>query len=128
LEKLMMGFIALMFVTVVGSAVVILANLDQVSYSLTPSVPEGSFVTTLAVIGGVGGTIGVTCYSYWVAAKGWHSKAWVPMMRTDISIGYIITAMFALAVLIIGAEILFGTGTTISGNEGLIGLADAYGE
>lgn len=127
-EKAMMVLIGIMFVTVVGSAVIILTNLGDVPYRLTPSVPEGSFSRILAVIGGVGGTISLTCYSYWVAAKGWRGKKWVGMMRTDITSAYTLTGIFAIAVLTIGAELLFGTGTTISGNEGLVQLTDAYGE
>ena len=128
LEKVMTVLIGLMFVTVVGSAILILANLGEVDYSLAPSVPEGSFFRILGIIGGVGGTITLTCYSYWIHAKGWKGKKWIPMMRFDITSAYIITAIFAVAILVIAAELLFGTGQTIEGNEGLLGLADAYGE
>ncbi|MBG6184161.1 Mn2+/Fe2+ NRAMP family transporter [Arthrobacter sp. CAN_A214] len=128
LEKAMTIFVALMFLTVVGSAVVILANLGNVTYSLAPSVPEGSFLRILGVIGGVGGTITLTCYSYWIHAKGWIGKQWIPMMRFDITSAYVITSIFAVSVMIIGAELLFGSGMTIEGNEGLVGLADSYGD
>lgn len=127
-EKAMTVLIGVMFVTVVGSAAVVLANLGDISYSLTPSMPTGSFSRILAVIGGVGGTITLTCYSYWIAAKGWRGKKWVGMMRADISTAYVLTGIFAIAVLIVAAELLFGTGITISGNEGLVKLAEAYGD
>ncbi|WP_028281170.1 Nramp family divalent metal transporter [Arthrobacter sp. H5] len=128
LEKAMTVLIGVMFITVIGSAVLILANLGTVAYSFAPSVPEGSFVRILGIIGGVGGTITLTCYSYWIHSKGWKGKQWIPMMRFDITSAFIITGIFAIAILIIAAELLFGTGTTIEGNDGLLGLADAYGE
>lgn len=128
LEKAMTALIGLMFITVVGSAVLILLNLGDVTYGLTPSIPEGSFFRILGIIGGVGGTITLTCYSYWIHAKGWKGKKWIPMMRFDITSAYIITGIFAIAILIIAAELLFGSGTTIEGNDGLIGLADTYGD
>lgn len=127
-EKAMTVFTGIMFLTVVGSATVILVNLGDVSYSLTPSIPDGSFSRILAIIGGVGGTISLTCYSYWIAAKGWSGRKWLGMMRVDITTAYTLTGVFAVAVLIIAAELLFGTGVTISGNQGLVELADAYGQ
>jgi len=128
LEKSMTVLVGVMFVTVVGSALVILASLGSVDYTLVPSVPEGSFFRVLGVIGGVGGTITLTCYSYWIQEKGWRGRKWISMMRFDITTAYIITAIFAISVLIISAELLFGTGISFDGNEGLVTLADNYGE
>ena len=45
-------------------------------------------------------------------------------MRTDLTLGYALTALFMVSMLIIGAELLFGTGTSISDEEGLLALAD----
>lgn len=127
LEKAMTAFVGIMFITVVGSAILIMANVGEVTYSLAPSIPEGSLVRIIGIIGGVGGTITLTCYSYWIHAKGWKGQKWIPMMRFDITSGYIVTGIFAVSMLIIAAELLFGSGTAIEGNEGLVGLADAYG-
>lgn len=127
LEKVMTALVGIMFVTVVGSAVVILVNLGNVEYTMVPSIPEGSFVRVLGVIGGVGGTITLACYSYWIKDKGWKSSKWISMMRFDISVAYALTAMFALSVLIIAAELMFGSGITFEGNQGIVVLADNYG-
>lgn len=128
LEKSMTVLVGVMFVTVVGSAIVILANLGSIEYTLVPSVPEGSFFRVLGVIGGVGGTITLTCYSYWIQEKGWRSRKWISMMRFDITTAYVVTTIFAISVLIIAAELLFGSGISFDGNEGLVTLADNYGE
>jgi Mn2+/Fe2+ NRAMP family transporter len=128
LEKLMTVLIGIMFVTVIGSAFIILANLGDVSYSMAPSIPEGSFFKILGIIGGVGGSISLTCYSYWLHAKGWRDKKWMPIMKIDLGTAFTITGIFAIAVMIIAAELLFGSGTTISGTKGLLGLAETYGE
>lgn len=90
--------------------------------------PKGSFATILGLIGGVGGSITLACYGYWLQAKGWSGKRWMPTMRIDNGVAYTVTGIFAVAIMIIAAELLFGTGTTINGNQGLLGLADAYGE
>lgn len=127
LEKAMTLLVGVMFITVIGSAIVILLNMGHVEYTLVPSIPEGSIVRVLGVIGGVGGTITLACYSYWIKDKGWKGGKWIQMMRFDISVAYILTAMFAVSVLIIAAELLFGTGITFDGNEGIVVLAENYG-
>jgi Mn2+/Fe2+ NRAMP family transporter len=126
LEKVMMALIGLMVVTVIGSAVMILANLGDVSYGVVPSIPEGSFFRILGIIGGVGGTLALVYYGYWLQAKGWKGKQWMPIMKTDVFVAYAVTAIFSIAVMIIAAELLFGTGIRFNGNDALFGLANAY--
>jgi Mn2+/Fe2+ NRAMP family transporter len=54
------------------------------------------------------------------------------MMRLDSGVGFVITGLFMISMLIIGASFLYGTGTNISGEEGLVAVAgpmsDRYGE
>jgi NADH:ubiquinone oxidoreductase subunit 2 (subunit N) len=45
-------------------------------------------------------------------------------MRADAAVGYILTGVFMISMLIIGAEFLFGTGTSIDSEEGLVALTD----
>jgi Mn2+/Fe2+ NRAMP family transporter len=49
-------------------------------------------------------------------------------MRLDAGLGYVVTAIFGLAVMVIGAELLFGTGRSIGEEEGLVNLAGPLGE
>jgi Mn2+/Fe2+ NRAMP family transporter len=46
------------------------------------------------------------------------------MMRTDLGVGYIATGLFMVAMLVIGAELLFVSGQSISEEEGLVALSD----
>ncbi|WP_246206646.1 Nramp family divalent metal transporter [Virgibacillus ihumii] len=128
LEGLMKVLIGIMFVSIIGSAVIIAVNAGTVDYGVVPSIPEGSFFKILGILGGVGASITLTSYSYWIYAKGWRDRRWMSIMKLDVSVAYIVTGMFAISVMIIAAELLFGSGVTISGNDGLVGLADAYGE
>jgi Mn2+/Fe2+ NRAMP family transporter len=128
LERIMTVLVAIMFITVVGSAVMLLPSLGDLAWGVVPKVPEGSLLKVLGLIGGVGGSITLASYGYWLHAKGWKGKAWVPVMKIDASVAYIITGIFGVALIIIGAEFLFGTGLKISGTEGLLALANPYGE
>jgi Mn2+/Fe2+ NRAMP family transporter len=127
-ERVMEGFVILMFITIVGTAIATLPNLGELFTGLVPSLPEGSFLYALGVMGGVGATIGVTFYGYWVREKGWSNPSWIPTMRLDTSVGYIATGIFVLAILVVGAQLLFGTGRTIGDEEGLVALSDPIGE
>jgi len=127
-ERVMKVLVGLMFVTVVGSAVLILPTFGEFAGGLTPRVPDGSLLYLLGLIGGVGGTVILASYGYWLREKGWRGSDWVPTMRTDAFVAYAITALFILATLIIGARFLYGTGQSIEGEDGLLGLANLMGE
>jgi Mn2+/Fe2+ NRAMP family transporter len=53
-------------------------------------------------------------------------------MRVDSGVGFIITGLFMISMLIVGAAFLYGTGTSIADEEGLVTVADPmaqrYGE
>lgn len=72
-EKITAGLVALMFVTVVGLAVIALPNVPEMLTGLVPRIPEGGLVYTLALAGGVGGTITLAAYGYWLREKGWYT-------------------------------------------------------
>lgn len=123
IEKIMTVFVGIMFVTVVGTAILVGPNLLEIGRGLVPKLPEGSTIYVLGLIGGVGGTITMASYGYWTMAKGWRGPRWLSMMRTDNTVGYVTTGFFVLAMLVVGAEILLGTDVT-SGDQGLVQLAD----
>lgn len=123
LEKVMTAFTAVMFVTVVGTAVLVAPRLADVGAGLAPRLPDGSLVYVLGLIGGVGGTITMAAYGYWTMAKGWRGSSWLPMMRTDNAVGYATTGVFVVAMLIVGAELLQGH-DVVTGDKGLLTLGD----
>src|SRR3546814_18307415 len=93
---------------VVGVVLAILAapNFGEALGGLVPRLPDGSVIYTLGLIGGVGGTITLAAYGYWVNAKGWNTTAWMGMLRFDNRVAYIVTGIFVVAMLIVGAELL----------------------
>ena len=124
LEKIMTVLVGVMFVTVVGTAVLVGPNLLELGNGLVPRLPEGSVAYVLGLMGGVGGTITMASYGYWTFAKGWRSPRWLPFMRTDNAVGYITTGIFVVAMMVVGAEMLLGQDLTES-DEGLLWLSDA---
>ncbi|GAB3283848.1 Nramp family divalent metal transporter [Parasphingorhabdus pacifica] len=124
LEKVMTVLVGVMFVTVVGTALMIGPSLPALGKGLIPSLPDGSVVYVLGLMGGVGGTITMAAYGYWTLAKGWRSPKWLPFMRTDNAVGYITTGIFVVAMLVVGAEMLRGQ-NLVDDSEGLLYLGEA---
>lgn len=128
-EKLMTGLVAVMFVTVIGLAAIVVPDLPALARGLVPSLPAGSAFYTLGLIGGVGGTITLAAYGYWIGEKGWRGPGWMRIMRLDNRIGYAVTGVFVIAMLIVGAELLYASGIALSrGDRGLLDLDEVLRE
>ncbi len=124
-EKITAVLVGLMFVTVVGLAVIAVPNVPAMFAGLVPMIPEGGVVYTLALAGGVGGTITLAAYGYWLREKGWYTPKWMRVMRIDNSMAYVMTGIFVVAMLIVGAEVVRSAGVALSsGDAGLLDLYD----
>ncbi|MER7814802.1 Nramp family divalent metal transporter [Streptomyces sp. NPDC096153] len=131
-EKVMTVLVGVMFVVTVYLAVRVAPNLGDAFAGLVPVLPDGSLVYTLGLIGGVGGTITLAAYGYWVNAKGWKDAGWMKVMRLDNRVAYLTTGIFVVAMLFVGAELLHSSGIAITkGDKGLLDLGtileDRYG-
>ncbi|MGW7287009.1 Nramp family divalent metal transporter [Streptomyces sp. NPDC054847] len=131
-EKVMTVLIGIMFVVVVYVAIRVTPDIGAAFAGLAPVLPDGSLLYTLGLIGGVGGTITMAAYGYWVNAKGWTNTGWMKVMRLDNRVAYITTGVFVVAMLIVGAELLHASHLALTkGDRGLIDLGaileDKYG-
>ena len=124
-EKLSAILVGIMFVTVVGIAAITAPNLPEVIGGLVPQIPDGSFVYVLSIAGGVGGTITLAAYGYWLREKEWYTPKWMQVMRMDNAVAYAVTGIFVLATLALGAELLYSANVAVSDNDqGLVDMAD----
>ena len=124
-ERVMKVLTGIMFVVMVGLAILVAPDLEDLASGLALRLPQGSAFYTLGLVGGVGGTITTAAYGYWVQAKGWNGLPWLPLMRLDNAVAYVVTGVFVVAMLIVGAELLHAAGIALEDNErGLLGLAD----
>ncbi len=124
-EKITAALVGLMFVTIVVLAILAAPNLPAMAGGLVPLIPEGGLFYTLALAGGVGGTITLAAYGYWLREKGWYTPKWMRVMRIDNTMAYVLTGVFVIAMLIVGVEVIQAAGVAVSaGDRGLIDLAD----
>ncbi|MET9546520.1 Nramp family divalent metal transporter [Streptomyces sp. NPDC006627] len=125
-EKVMTVLVGIMFVVTVYLAIRVTPNLGHAFAGLLPVLPDekDSILNTLGLIGGVGGTITLAAYGYWVNAKGWTNTGWMKVMRLDNRVAYITTGVFVVAMLFVGAELLHSANVAIaSGDKGLVQLS-----
>jgi Mn2+/Fe2+ NRAMP family transporter len=124
-EKLMAVCIGAMFFGVLLTAVLIQPDWGAVLQGLTvPVIPRGGTGWVLALMGGVGGTVTLLSYGYWIRERGRTGLEGVRACRLDLAIGYGATALFGMAMVIIGSQIpATGKGARV----GLL-LAEQLGE
>ncbi len=104
-EKLMEFFTALMFVTVIACAAMIAPKFSSLTSWLVPTVPEGSAKFILSVVGGVGGSVTLLSYGYWIREKRWEGKEHHKHTQRDLGVAYALTGIFGAAMMIIAAGV-----------------------
>lgn len=128
-EKVLTAMVILMFISMVAAAAFTLPNLGEILRGLVPHIPEGAMINVLSVAGGVGGTITLAAYGYWLREKGWDTPRYMRVMRLDNGIAYLVTGLFVVATLIVGAELLYSANIAIGGgDQGMVDLATVLGE
>ncbi len=114
LEKTMSVCIAVMFLTVVSTAVAVVPSWPEVAAGLVslrvPEIEGQGLAWTIALMGGVGGTLTVLCYGYWIREEGRTSTEDLRICRIDLAVAYSMTALFGISMVILGSRISFEDG------------------
>jgi len=133
LEGLMKFFIALMFGAILFCAALVLwQNPAVLGTLMRPSLPDDSLTVILGVMGGVGGSVTLLSYGYWIKEEGWSGPERLRTMRIDLGVAYTLTALFAMAVMILGAglqpEVIAGNGMALALAEQLVPVTGEAGK
>lgn len=101
-QHLMTGAVAIMLLAVFYSVFQLDIDMSRMSFHLVPRGSELSWY--LAVMGGVGGTVTVLCYGYWIrVAK--RSEEDLSQTKIDLGVSYLITVLLGLSMVVIGSGI-----------------------
>jgi Mn2+/Fe2+ NRAMP family transporter len=123
-ERIMAGCIALLFLCVPLTA--LLLPFDPVAVVrglLVPAIPQAQdegVAWTVALMGGVGGTVTVLCYGYWIREHGRLDMTELRRCRVDLAVAYGATALFGMAMVCIAS----GMEVSGSGAGLIVDLAD----
>ncbi len=125
LEPLMKFFVALMLAVVLACATLVAPDWREITFNLLrPTVPQGSVVFILGVVGGVGGSVTMLSYGYWIREKGWRGKESLSQSRLDLAVAYGLTGVFGIAVMIISAGV---QPDVVIGNKMVLEVANHMG-
>jgi Mn2+/Fe2+ NRAMP family transporter len=73
---------------------------------LIPVLPAGGGgAQVLALLGGIGGSVTVVCYSYWMRAAAWRGPGKLATVRSDVRLAYLFTGLFGVALVVIAAGV-----------------------
>lgn len=114
-EIVMAALAGIMFFAVVLTAIAIGPDYRAVAAGFIPSVPAQGSSWVLAVLGGVGGTVTLLSYGYWIREEGRSGIEDVRVCRWDLAVGNGMTALFGLGALVIGSRLeLEGQGAVLA--------------
>lgn len=123
-ESVMKVFIGIMFLSFIGTAFTIqnpITIFKETVFNM--SIPAGSGKILLGLIGGVGGTLTLLSYGYWIKEKKWEKPTDLPKVRADLFIGYFLTGLFGFSIVVLASKALLNGGVEIKGNQGVIQMA-----
>ncbi len=125
-EKVMSISIGIMFMVVITTAILLWPGTEAFLKGLfIPSIPNldsNGLAWTVALVGGVGGTLTIFSYGYWIHEKQRHSVEDIKTCRLDLAFGYSATVIFGMAMVIIGSTVPVdgkGTGLLLNLANGL---------
>lgn len=124
-ERIMKVLIGVMVLTLLVSVVMVAPDLASILRGLLPTLPPGSAAATLSLMGGVGGSVTLLSYGYWIRERGWSGAGSMERIRLDLGVGYVLTGIFGIAMLLVAASALAGAGGMPGGSQGLVVCADA---
>tara|TARA_R110002072_G_scaffold173600_2_gene328254 strand:+ start:7611 stop:8939 length:1329 start_codon:yes stop_codon:yes gene_type:complete len=125
-EKVMSVCIGVMFITVLATTVAIQPDWAVVASGVfIPTIPQlndGGLKWTIGLMGGVGGTVTVLCYGYWIREDRREGLGELRTCRLDLLTGYVATAIFGMGMVILGSRIDVDSGA--KGATLIVQLAD----
>ncbi|MCB9850877.1 MAG: Nramp family divalent metal transporter [Phycisphaerales bacterium] len=114
-EKVMSVCIAVMFVAVMVTAVAIKPDWGAMLRGLfVPAIPNpnANLPWVLGLLGGVGGSVTLLSYGYWIREERRSGAEGVATCRVDLSVGYVMTALFGIAMVAIGSRLVLEKGAS----------------
>jgi len=127
-EKVMKVLIATMFFAIIGCAAFTFHDPAAALRGLVvPVIPVGGGSSFLSVLGGIGGSIAMLAYNYWLREEQMTGPKWLGFVRADITIAYVFTAVFGMSIMIVANQAFHVAGVQITNAQAVTKMADTLG-
>jgi Mn2+/Fe2+ NRAMP family transporter len=127
-ELIFKGFIVLMTISLVGTALWVGPNISGIlkgtfAFQLPPQQgPFSAIAVAMAMVGAVGGSLLNLVYPYFLKQKGWNGPEYRRVQTYDFILAVVIMIIFVLSVWTLGAELVHTSGKKIADLESLTSL------
>ena len=81
----------------------------------------------LSLIGGIGGSVTMLSYNYWMREEGMRGSGWLSYVRGDVAVAYVFTAVFGISIMLIANTAFFLPGMTLRDAEAVPRMASTLG-
>ncbi len=127
-EKLMKLLVGIMgFSILVCAALTMHEPLAALRSVFVPVIPAGSGANVLSLIGGIGGSITMLSYNYWMREEKIEGPGYLGYVRGDIGIAYVFTALFGMSIMLIADQAFFRAGVAITDAQAVPKMAEMLG-
>ena len=127
-EKLMKLLVGVMGFSILVCAAPTMANPGPAVAGLVlPTIPAGSGTYVLSLIGGIGGSVTMLSYNYWMREEGMRGSGYLSYVRGDVAIAYTFTAMFGISIMLIANTAFFLPGVQLRDAEAVPRMASFLG-
>ncbi len=127
-EKLMKLLVGVMgFSILVCAALTIRNPVPAITGAFVPIIPAGSGTYVLSLIGGIGGSVTMLSYNYWMREEGMRGSGYLSYVRGDVAVAYIFTAMFGMSIMLIANTAFFVPGVALRDAEAVPRMAAFLG-
>jgi Mn2+/Fe2+ NRAMP family transporter len=127
-EKVMKVLIATMFFSIVACAALTFSAPAAFFHGLfVPSIPPAGAASVLSVLGGIGGSIAMLAYNYWLREEKMAGPGWLRFVRADVAIAYAFTAIFGMAIMTVANQAFHVPGVQITNAQAVTKMADTLG-
>jgi hypothetical protein len=92
-----------------------------------PTIPAGSGAQVLSIIGGIGGSITILSYNYWMREERITGVGSLQYVRGDIGVAYLFTAMFGIGIMLIANQAFYAAGVRITDAQAVSKMAEMLG-
>jgi Mn2+/Fe2+ NRAMP family transporter len=127
-EKLMKLLVGIMGFSILMCALLIVGDWSNVVQGLTvPTIPAASGTYVLSIIGGIGGSITMLSYNYWMREEKISGAENLGYVRGDVAVAYLFTAIFGMSIMVIANQAFFMAGITITDAQAVPKMAEVLG-
>jgi Mn2+/Fe2+ NRAMP family transporter len=127
-EKLMKVLVGIMgFSIVLCAAMTMHDPLGALRGLLVPTIPAHSGAYVLSIVGGIGGSITILSYNYWMREEGLAGPRDLGYVRGDVGVAYFFTAIFGMSILLTANQAFYVVGVRLTDAQAVPRMAEMLG-